>query len=109
MGLERPSVLMILDDSRPRAYCACSRCGWGLFGYFYIDSIPPLSSAGMGCSGGAMVMGKLPVLGHLLIWMIVGQGPIVRAVGVSGGLFGYFYTIFSLLFLPVFERQPNID
>ena len=22
-----------LDDSRPRAYCACSRCG--LFGHFY--------------------------------------------------------------------------
>ena len=24
-----------LDDSRVRAYCACSRCGWGLFGHFY--------------------------------------------------------------------------
>ena len=24
-----------LDDSRARAYCACSRCGWGLFGYFF--------------------------------------------------------------------------
>ena len=24
-----------LDDSRARAYCACSRCGWGLFGHFY--------------------------------------------------------------------------
>ena len=24
-----------LDDSRTRAYCACSRCGWGLFGNFY--------------------------------------------------------------------------
>ena len=23
-----------LDDSRARAYCACSRCGWGLFGHF---------------------------------------------------------------------------
>ena len=22
------------DDSRARAYCACSRCGWGLFGHF---------------------------------------------------------------------------
>ena len=21
--------------SRARAYCACSRCGWGLFGHFY--------------------------------------------------------------------------
>ena len=24
-----------LDDSRARAYCACSRCGGGLFGHFY--------------------------------------------------------------------------
>ena len=23
------------DNSRARAYCACSRCGWGWFGYFY--------------------------------------------------------------------------
>ena len=24
-----------LDDSRARACCACSRCGWGLFGHFF--------------------------------------------------------------------------
>ena len=24
-----------LDLSRARAYCACSRCGWGLFGHFF--------------------------------------------------------------------------
>ena len=24
-----------LDDSRARVYCACSRCGWRLFGHFY--------------------------------------------------------------------------
>ena len=24
-----------LDKSRTRAYCACSRCGWGLFGHFF--------------------------------------------------------------------------
>ena len=23
------------DNSRARAYCACSRCGWGLFEHFY--------------------------------------------------------------------------
>ena len=23
------------DCSRARAHCACSRCGWGLFGHFY--------------------------------------------------------------------------
>ena len=24
-----------LADSRAKAYCACSGCGWGLFGHFY--------------------------------------------------------------------------
>ena len=24
-----------LDRSRARVYCACSGCGWGLFGHFY--------------------------------------------------------------------------
>ena len=72
--------------------------------WIFLHRLYPTFITGMGCSGGVMVMGKLPVPGHLLIWMIVGQGPIVHAVGVSGGLFGYFYTIFSLLFLPVFER-----
>ena len=28
-----------LDNSRARAYCACSRCGWGLFGHFFLSSI----------------------------------------------------------------------
>ena len=23
------------DDSRAGAHCACNRCGWGLFGYFF--------------------------------------------------------------------------
>ena len=28
-----------LDDSRARVYCACNRCGWGLFGHFFPSSI----------------------------------------------------------------------
>ena len=48
-----------------------------------------------GWSGGAMVLGKLPVPGRPTIWMIVGQGPIVLAVGAGGGLFGYFYSRLS--------------
>ena len=24
-----------LDNRRARAFCACSRCGWGLFGHFF--------------------------------------------------------------------------
>ena len=30
-----PGGLTELDYSRARAYCAYSRCGWGLFGHFY--------------------------------------------------------------------------
>ena len=39
----------------------------------------------MGWSGGAMVLGKLPVPGRPTIWITVGQGPIVLAVGADGG------------------------
>ena len=28
-----------LDISMARAYCACSRCGLGLFGHFFLSSI----------------------------------------------------------------------
>ena len=28
-----------LDKSRARAYCTCGRCGWVLFGHFYLSSI----------------------------------------------------------------------
>ena len=24
-----------LDHSGARAYCSCSRCGWGMFGHFF--------------------------------------------------------------------------
>ena len=27
------------DYSRARAYCACSRCGWELFGPFFVSSV----------------------------------------------------------------------
>ena len=30
-----------LDNSRARAYCACSRCGWGLFGHFLVSFLSP--------------------------------------------------------------------
>ena len=32
--LSVPGRPISLDDSRARAYCACSRCGRGLFGHF---------------------------------------------------------------------------
>ena len=52
-----------------------------------------------GWSGDAMVLGKLLVPGRPTInLMIVGQGPIVLAVGAGRGLFGHFYSPLSFLF-----------
>ena len=53
-----------------------------------------------------MVLGKLPVPRRPTIWMIVGQGPIVLAVGADGRLFGHFFSRLSFLFsffLPLWE------
>ena len=42
----------------------------------------------MGWSGGAMILGKLPVPGRPTIWMIIGQGPTALTVGAGGGCLG---------------------
>ena len=47
-----------------------------------------------------MVLGKLPVLGRLAIWIIVGQGPTTLEVGAGGGcldIFSLIYHCFSFL------------
>ena len=46
---------------------------------------PTLLLRYMGWSGGAMVLGKLPVPGRPTILITVGQGPIALAVGAGGG------------------------
>ena len=46
-------------------------------------------------SGGAMVLGKLPVPGCPTLWMIVGLGPTALAAS-AGGVF--FFDIFSLIY-----------
>ena len=46
-----------------------------------------------------MVLGKLPVPGRPTIWMIVGQGPIVLAVGAGGGCLDIFTLVY--LFSPL--------
>ena len=35
MVLDKHPGRLTLDKSRERAYCACSRFRWGLFGHFY--------------------------------------------------------------------------
>ena len=44
-------------------------------------------------SGGAMVLGKLPVPGRPTIWMTAGQGPTAFAVGAGGGCLDIFSPI----------------
>ena len=54
--------------------------------------------SGRGWSGGAMVLGKLPVPGRPTILITVGQGPIALAVGAGGGcldIFALIYPFFS--------------
>ena len=57
-----------------------------------------------------MVLGKLPVPGRPTIWIIVGQGPTVLAVGAGGGCLDIFLlSIISLFLLPLSGRRPDID
>ena len=44
-----------------------------------------------------MVLGKLPVPGRPTIWITVGQGPTMLAVGAGGGCLDIFFS--RLLFL----------
>ena len=58
-----------------------------------------------------MLLGKLPVLGVLLIWIMVGPGLTVLAVGAGRGCFGHFLS--SLIIFPfspsLSGRRPDID
>ena len=56
-----------------------------------------------GWSGGAMVLGKLPVPGRPTIWITVGQGPTALAVGGGRGCLD----IFSLIY-PFFPLSPSL-
>ena len=52
-----------------------------------------------GWSGGAMVLGKLPVPGRPTIWIIVGQGLTALAVGAGGGCLDIFSLVYHFSFL----------
>ena len=56
-----------------------------------------------GWSGGAMVLGKLPVPGRPTIWITVGQGPTALAVGAGGGCLDIFTRIY-----PFFPLSPSL-
>ena len=53
---------------------------------------------------------KLPVRGILLIWVIVGQGPVALAVGAGGGCLDIFSLVYHFsVFLPLSGKRPDID
>ena len=47
--------------------------------------------------------------GVLLIWIIVGQGPIVLAVGAGGGCLDIFSLVYPLFSFSLSGRRPDID
>ena len=58
-----------------------------------------------GWSGGAMVLGKLPVPGRPTILITVGQGPTALAVEAGGGCL----VIFTLMIIyPFFPLSPSL-
>ena len=63
----------------------------------------------LGWSGGAMVMGKLPVPGRPTIWITVGQGPIALAVGAGGAVWTFLLSSILSLLSPCLGRRPDID
>ena len=68
-----------LDDSRARAYCACSRCGWGLFGHF-------------------------PLIYHFS-FLSPSLWPIALAVGAGGVVWTFFPLIYHFSFLSPSLRE----
>ena len=57
--------------------------------------VPISLHARRGWSGGAMVLGKLPVPGRPTILITVGQGPIALAVGAGGGGLDIFTLVYT--------------
>ena len=57
-----------------------------------------------------MGLGKRPVPARPAIWITVGQGPTVLAVGAGGVVWTFLLSsTIALLFLSLFGRRPDID
>ena len=56
-----------------------------------------------------MVLSNFQCRGVLLIWIRVGQGPTVLAVGAGGGCLDIFSLVYHFSFLPLSGRRPDID
>ena len=67
------NIKQTISHELPNGFCQNMRRGW---------------------SGGAMVLGKLPVPGRPTIWITVGQGPTALTVGAGGGYLDIFILIY---------------
>ena len=95
----RPTIWIILGQ---RSFALAVGAGGGCLDIFtLIYHFFPLSPVGW--SGGAMVLGKLPVPERPTIWITVGQGPTALAVGAGGGCLD----IFTLIY-PFFLLSPSL-
>ena len=128
---ERPTYL---EKSRARAYCACSRSGWGLFGHFSLlyhfsflspslwetaryrlkyclkGPLSPKQPTNQPSRGGRVVKWcwvTFQCRCVLLIRIVEGQGPTALAVGA--GVVVWIFLLSSIIFLPLFGRRPDID
>ena len=66
--------------------------------YLISYEFPPSTLCEKGWSGGAMVLGKLPVPGSPTIWITVGQGRTALTVGAGGGCLDIFTLIYPFSF-----------
>ena len=91
---ERPTTWIIVGQ----ILLCFSRCGWGLFGHFSpVTSLFFLPLSG-GWSGGAMVLGKLPVPGRPTNLDYSRARAYCACSGCGWGLFGHFFSRLSFLF-----------
>ena len=86
----RPTIWMIVGQG-PTAPAEGAN---GFFWTFLFSSILLSSVGGLGWSGVAMVLGKLPVPGRPTIWITVGQGPTALAAGAGGGCLDIFTLVY---------------
>ena len=79
LNLKQPTNHHLLgDECTSNLYCSHENCGW---------------------SGERRCWVNFQCRGVLLVWMIVGQGPIALAVGADGGCLDIFSLIYHFIFL----------
>ena len=67
---------------------------WTCLKVRFLQTKNKLQKSELGWSGGAIMLGKLPVPGRPTIWITVGQGPTALAVSAGGGCLDIFTLIY---------------